>query len=379
MNQPIASESALSAFFRNLPDALRQPFSLALVGSVGAHLFFFLWLPLFTPEETKPEVKRVVRLLNSSPQAQASTSAIGLPPIPKTPNSTVKIPLGQDLTPLIPPDASLYKFQDPIVPYSSPTLPPAPPIFRSSSPTVFSYPSLARTFNSPRSTTKPDLTAIPIPSQSPSTTPFPPGGTDPNIPPLQSGVVPPTNPVTPANPATPTNPANPTSSATSTNPPTPTAPVRPREELLTEIRRMRDSITFKSPGATPNEVAANNIDSYGGWFKKNITDRGIAEGNLAEKDVPVADVPYKLPFNLTEKFEPAYINVLIAPDGSIATSELTITGHTGYGILDNLAVQEVYRLVTSAQKEGTLKPTGKDAGKYVLYKYKVTFKAVGTA
>lgn len=367
MNQPISSESALSAFFRNLPDTLRQPFSLALVGSVAAHIFFFLWLPLFTPEETKPESKRVVRLLGSLPQTQASTSTIGLPPIPKTPNSTVKIPLGQDLTPPVPPATSLYKFQDPLVPYSSPILPPAPPVLRfPSTTTIFPDSLLARMLNPTRSTNRPTL-PVPTPSQSPATTPPPPGKTDPSIPLLPSGVIPSTS----------------TSPATSTPSTTPASPVpatvRPEERLVAENRLLRESLTFRSPGATSTEVAANNIANYGDWFKRNVTDRGIAEGNLAEKEIIVADVPYKLPFNLTEKFQPAYINVLIAPDGSIATPDLFVTGRTGYGILDNLAAQEVSRLVTSAQKEGKLKPTGDQEGKYILYKYKVTFKATGTA
>ncbi len=352
MNQPIASESALSAFFRNLPDTLRQPFSLALIGSVGAHLFFFLWLPLFTTEETKPEVKRVVRLLDSSLQAQASTSMIGLPPIPKTPDSTVKIPLGQGLLPPIPPDVPLYKFQDPIVPS-------APPISRSSSPTtVFPNPFLSRAFNPPPSSVRPNPTTIPNPTQTPLTTlPPPSGATDPKIPLLPSGAVPPTT--TP--PASSTTPAGIS--------PTPTRPT-----VFAEVQRLRDSITFKSPGATPNEVAANNIVSYGNWYQKNVIDRGVTDKNLATPTpIPVLDVPYKSPFNLTEKFEPAYINVLIAPDGKIAAPP-TVIGRTGYGILDDLALNEVSQRVIDDQKAGKLAPTGDDAGKYVLRKYIVTFK-----
>ncbi|MCY7274767.1 MAG: hypothetical protein LH702_13805 [Phormidesmis sp. CAN_BIN44] len=361
MNQPIASESALSTFFRNLPDTLRQPFSLALVGSVAAHLFFFLWLPLFTSEEAKPEVKRVVRLLNSPSQTQASTSAIGLPPIPKMPDSTVKIPLGQGLLPPIPPDASLYRFQDPIIP-------PAPPIFRFSSPTtVFPNPILSRTFNPPPSLVRPNPTTIPNPTQTPLTTPPPSGGTDTKIPLLPSGVVPSTT--TPAAPST----TPPTSTTPATISP---APTRPR--VFAENQRLRDSITFKSPGATPNEVAANNVVSYGNWFKKNVIDRGIIDKNLATKNIPVPDVPYRSPFNLTEKFEPAYINVLVAPDGNIA-APLTVVGRTGYGILDALALDEVSKLVITDQKAGKLVPTGDDAGKYVLYKYVVTFKVSRTA
>lgn len=362
MNQPIASESALSAFFRNLPDMLRQPFSLALIGSVGAHLFFFLWLPLFTTEETKPEVKRVVRLLDSSLQAQASTSAIGLPPIPKTPDSTVKIPLGQGLLPPIPPDVPLYKFQDPIIP-------PAPPIFRSSPTTVFPYPLLSRAFNPPPSSVRPNQTTIPNPTQTPLTTlPPPSGATDPKIPLLPSGAVPPTT----------------TPPASSTTPPTPTtpavissAPTRPT--VFAENQRLRDSITFKSPGATPNEVDSNNTVSYGNWYQKNVIDRGVTDKNLAmPKPIPVLDVPYKSPFNLTEKFEPAYISVLIAPDGKIAAPP-SVIGRTGYGILDDLALSEVSQRVINDQKAGKLAPTGDDAGKYVLRKYIVTFKVSPTA
>ena len=361
MNQPIASESALSAFLHNLPDTLRQPFSLAVIGSVGAHLFFFLWLPLFTTEETKPDNQRVVRLLNSLPQAQAATSQVGLPPIPKTPNSTVKIPLGQDLNPLIPPDASLYKFQDPILPYSSPIVPPDPPAFRPSRPTTFFQPNqIPQNFNPVPESTAPRSPAQPTPTQSPNSTPPPPssGQTDPRIANLQSGVTgdPSKSPITPQ------------------TPPAPPSTARPGAKAIDDMRRLRDKITYRSPGATPNEVAGNNLNSYGEWFKKNITDRSVPEGSLAEKPIEVTDVPYNLPFNLSEKPEPAYINLLVAPDGVLVTRELTITGHTGYGILDDLAASEVNKLVTIAQKEGTLKPTEDNKGKYVIYKYKVTFK-----
>ena len=356
MNQPIASESALSAFFRNLPDTLRQPFSLALIGSVAAHLFFFLWLPLFMPEETKPEVKRVVRLLNSPLQTQAATSAIGLPPIPKTPDSTVKIPLGQNLTPSIPPDGSLYKFPDQ-------TIPPAPPVFQfPSATTVLPSSLISRMLNSPQSTTRSNPTTTPSPAQTPLTTPPPPSGaTDSKISPLTSGVV-------PSTPTTPTTPASPSA-----------ATVLPGERLRAENQRLRDSITFKSLGATPSEVDSNKTAIYSDWYQKNVTaNRGINDRNLATKEISILDVPYKLPFNLTERFEPAYINVLVDPDGSIV-APLAVIGRTGYGILDDLALDEVSKLVISDKKTGKLTPTGDDAGKYFLYKYKVTFKAAGTA
>ncbi len=355
MNQPIVSESALSAFFRNLPDTLRQPFSLALIGSVAAHLFFFLWLPLFMPEETKPEVKRVVRLLNSPLQTQAATSAIGLPPIPKTPDSTVKIPLGQNLTPSIPPDGSLYKFPDQ-------TIPPAPPVFQfPSATTVLPSSLISRMLNSPQSTTRSNPTTTTSPAQTPLTTPPPPSGaTDSKISPLTSGVV-------PSTPTTPTTPASPSADT-----------VRPGERLLAENQRLRDSITFKSLGATSYEIANTNITSYRSWYQKNVTDH-INDKNLATKPpIPVLDVPYRSPFNLTEKFEPAYINVLIDPDGKIV-APLTVIGRTGYGILDDLARDEVSKLVISDQKAGKLTPTGDDAGKYVLRKYIVTFKVSRTA
>ncbi len=369
MNQPIASESALSSFLHNLPDTLRQPFSLAVVGSVGAHLFFFLWLPLFAAEEAKPNAQRVVRLLNSPPQSQVATSQVGLPPIPKTPNSTVKIPLGQDLNPLIPPDSSLYRFQDPIVPFSS-IVPPAPPAIRFSEPTNLFQPSqIPQNFNRPGS---PNSTLRPAPAQSSqtqnsNTTPPPPlnGQTDQKIAKLTPGFL--GNPSAPTSPQ-PTNPADSQNQTTTT---TPTA--RPGERLLAENRLLRDKITFKSPGATSTEIAANNIASYGDWFKKNVVDR-VPEGNLVEKEILVADVPYSLPFNLSEKPEPAYINILVAPDGKLITRELTITGRTGYGILDDLATKEVFQRITLAQREGTLKPTGDNKDKYVIYKYKVTFK-----
>ncbi len=372
MNQPIASESALSAFLHNLPDTLRQPFSLAVIGSVGAHLFFFLWLPLFTTEEVKPDNQRVVRLLNSSnspSQSQVATSQLGLPPIPKTPNSTVKIPLGQ-LTPPIPPDSSLYKFQDPIGPFTSPIVPPAPPVIRfPQSTSFFLPPPLPPNFNRVPDQTS---TARPAPvrnspAQNLITTPLPPsnGQTDQNIPRLTPEVTvnSPTQPSTqPSDPATPQN-----------QPAAPTATVR--ERLLAENRLLQNKLTFKSPGATQNEVDSNNIASYGSWLKTNVTDRGIAEGSLyLEKPILIADVPYNLPFNLAEKPEPAYIHILVASDGTVVTRNPTITGRTGYGILDDLALREVVERVTIAQKEGTLKPTGDNKDKYVIYTYKVTFK-----
>ncbi|MCY7277821.1 MAG: hypothetical protein LH702_29805, partial [Phormidesmis sp. CAN_BIN44] len=241
---------------------------------------------------------------------------------------------------------------------------PAPPIFRFSSPTtVFPNPLFSRTFNTPQSLVIHNPTTIPSPTQTPLTTPPPPSGaTDPRISPLTPGAVPPT-----------TTPAAPSTTPTSISP----APTRPT--VFAENQRLRDSITFKSPGATPNEVDSNKTAIYGDWYQKNVTaNRDITDKNLATKNIPVPDVPYRSPFNLTEKFEPAYINVLIAPDGKIA-APLTVIGRTGYGILDALALDEVSKLVINDQKAGKLTPTGDDAGKYVLYKYIVTFKVSRTA
>ena len=370
MNQPIASESALSAFLHNLPDTLRQPFSLAVVSSVGAHLFFFLWLPLFTAEEAKPNAQRVVRLLNSPPQSQVATSQVGLPPIPKTPNSTVKIPLGQDLNPLIPPDSSLYRFQDPIVPFS-PIVPPAPPAIQFSQPTNLFQPSqIPQNFN--RVPDLPNPTLRPAPAQSsqtqnPNTTPLPPsnGQTDRNIAKLTPGFL--------GNSSAPTvpQPTNPATSQNQTAATTPTVP--PRERLLAENQQLRDKFTFKSPGATPTEVDSKKLASYDIWLKENVTGRGI-KGELVGKRVLVDDVPYKSLFELSEKPEPAYVYVLVDPDGTVLTPKPSIIGRTGYGILDDLALREVVKQVTIAQKEGTLKPTGDEKDKHVMYIYIVTFK-----
>jgi hypothetical protein len=365
MTQPIAPSSAFSSLVRNLPDLLQQPASLALLGSIGAHLFFFATLPTFTSPTEQPDL-RPVRLVNLTPQEQSRlpqsplTSQFGLPPLPKS-DAKLNLPLGQPFPQYPLPDASqLYKIPDLSVPI--PRVQPQPfdisrYIFKPNT-TPFVTPNRIppQPPDNPTSLDKPP--SQPFPPETPS------GATDPNIPRL---------PPAPIGPSTQPNQqaANSSTSApalgdTPVNP-TPVRPTAPVDPLLAENQRLqklyaRENFVFDPMGATPSERDQKAILDYGKWFKENITNKNIAAENLEEKKI-TGEVLYRSPAPLTEKYSPALVYVLLDPQGKMV-ADPAVLGRSGYRYLDLLAEQSINQQIKD------LKPTGK----YVIYKISVTFK-----
>ncbi|NJR50884.1 MAG: hypothetical protein HC780_16250 [Leptolyngbyaceae cyanobacterium CSU_1_3] len=371
MNQPIApATSALSAFLRDLPENLQQPASMALVGSVGAHVFFFASLPAFTSPPAPPDL-REVRLVNLTPQELSRlpqapiASPFGLPPIPKS-DAKFNLPLGQPF-PQPPTDFQPYKIPDlsiktppivvsppPIQPFDiSPYLyqfrPPAPAPSPAEAPEIVNPPAS----NSPSQTT---------PDNSPSRL-FPPdnrsGATSSSIPNLS-----PAAPIVPSPPvASPTDPPSPNSPP----PATPEEPARPIDRLLAANRELRvlyarENFVFNPMGGTPQEWGEKTTQNFQDWFKQNITDKNISDDNLAEQAIE-REISYSSPVPLTQKYDPALVYVLVDPEGKVAANP-AVLGRTGYRYLDILAERSIAQIIAD------LKPTGK----YVICKIKLTFK-----
>jgi hypothetical protein len=370
MNQPIApATSALSAFLRDLPENLQQPASMALLGSVGAHVFFFASLPAFTSPPAPPDL-REVRLVNLTPQELSRlpqapiASPFGLPPIPKS-DAKFNLPLGQPF-PQSSTDFQPYKIPDlaiktppivvsppPIQPFDiSPYLyrfrPPAPVPSPTEAPVIVNPPAGASTPQTP-------------PDNSPSRL-FPPdnrpGATPSNIPNL-----PPAVPIAPSPSAeNPPSPPSPNSS-----PPATPADARPIDRLLAANRELRalyarENFVFNPIGRTPQEWGERTTQNFQDWFKQNITDKDISDDNLTEQAIE-QEISYSSPVPLTQKYDPALVYVLVDPEGKVPAQPVVL-GRTGYGYLDILAERSVAQIIAD------LKPTGK----YVIYKIKVTFK-----
>lgn len=103
--------SALSAFFRNLPENIQQPSSIALLGSISAHAFFFASLPAFTSsQENQTDPLRRVDVVELSPEQQGRLpkigSSLGLSPLQQPPNTTLQAP--QNQTTPVPNNPLLY-------------------------------------------------------------------------------------------------------------------------------------------------------------------------------------------------------------------------------------------------------------------------------
>ncbi|MGV0025776.1 hypothetical protein [Phormidesmis priestleyi] len=369
MTQPIAPSSAFSSFVSNLPDLLQQPASLALFGSIGAHLFFFATLPAFTAPPAQPDL-RSVRLVNLTPQEQSRlpqsplTSQFGLPPLPNS-GAKLNVPLGQPFPQSPLPDASqLYKIPDLSVP--TPRVKPQPfDISR------YIFKPNTQPLISPNRT-PPQPNFDPTSPDKPPSQPFPPntsGATDPTIPRLPSApIVPPTeqnnqaannqtpNNQTPNNPNLGNNPAS----------PTPIQPTSPGDPLLEETRQLqklyaRENFVFDPMGASPGEWRQQATQNFAKWFEENITKKNIADENLEEKEIK-SQLAYRSPAPLTEKYSPALVYILLDPQGKMVANP-AVLGRSGYRYLDLLAERAINQQV----KE--LKPTGK----YVIYTITLTF------
>jgi hypothetical protein len=366
MTQPIAPSSAFSSFVRNLPDLLQQPTSLALFGSIGAHLFFLATLPAFTSPPQQPDLRQV-RLVDLTPQEQSRlpqsplTSQFGLPPLPN-PDAKFKVPLGQPFPQSPLPDASqLYKIPDLSVPVPRVQPPPydiSRYIFKpNTTPVIPLDRPRVQTPDNPTSPDKPPSQPFP-PNQSPS------GATDPNIARLPPApIVPPPEPNKQS-----TNNQAPNNSGSGNNPVSP--PVQPNSSsnpLLEENRRLRElyareNFAFDPMGTTPSEWGQRATENYAEWFEENVTNKNIAAENLEEKALK-SELLYRSPSPLTEKYSPALVYVLLDPEGKMVANP-AVLGRSGYRYLDLLAERAINQQI----KE--LKPTGK----YVIYKIELTFK-----
>lgn len=103
--------SALSAFFRNLPENIQQPASIAFLGSIAAHAFFFASLPAFTSsQENQTDPLRRVDVIELSPEQQSRLpkidSSLALSPLQQAPNA--KLPPPQIQTTPVPNNPLLY-------------------------------------------------------------------------------------------------------------------------------------------------------------------------------------------------------------------------------------------------------------------------------
>jgi hypothetical protein len=367
MTQPIAPSSAFSTFVRNLPDLLQQPASLALFGSIGAHMFFFATLPAFTSPPKEPDL-RSVRLVNLTPQEQSRlpqsplTSQFGLPPLPKS-DAKLNVPLGQPFPQSPLPDASqLYKIPDLSVPIPR-VQPQQPPfdlsryVFRPNTTPFISPTRPAPKLDDPTSPDKPPSRFLP-PDKPPS------GATDPTIPRLPAApIVPSTEPNTQT--ANNPNPSDPNNNPAGT---TPSQPVTPLRGLLEENRQLqalylRENFVFNPMGATPSEWGQQATQNYAKWFEENIVNKNISEKELEQKAIS-SEIAYRSPAPLTEKYSPALVYVLLDPQGKVVGNP-AVLGRSGYRYLDLLAEGAINKQI----KE--LKPID---NKYVIYKIEITFK-----
>lgn len=367
MNQPIAPVmSAISTFFRNLPETLQQPTSLALFGSVGAHVFFFASLPAFTSPPAAPDL-RTVRMVELTPQEQSQlpqapiASQFGLPPVPKAnvkPIPSTNLPFSR--SPLS--DTSpLYRIPDLSIP--APSSLPAPPAIdfsRYLSPAKPPTPTFEGSTKLPAlsalgSEKKPSQLAVPSSPQISSSTQTP-AASLPNLTPAP--------PVLPSAP--PPNTQNaPPSGTTQAATPQSASPDR----LALETQRIRDlqqKVSYNPTGTDQNQGEFQK--NYGNWIG-SLDKRGVTDDKLEIiRQTPPGQAPLELPYPLSFplrnfKQHTAVLGVLVAPDGKPVGAPEVI-GSTGYKILNEAAVKAVEKQAEQY----------KPSEKYRAYLYELRFK-----
>jgi outer membrane biosynthesis protein TonB len=329
------SSSAFSNFLRDLPETLQQPAALAMLGSMGVHLILFATLPAFTssPDPVQSEIRRV-RLVEpqGSSAPQTSTSRLGLPPIPSTPNSKIQLPqTGQTTSPIPNP---LY------------TLPDLTPLPIPASP-------LPQRRNLGRSLTQEEINAIRErirkfqALQQPQTPPQ----TQPTTPPANPA---PTNPQSPTQGLTPANPADvargttpaPPGTPSPTGQPQPTTPPAPVPQTRTD--QLLALTRYNPQGTTAQDIAVSSQT-----FTQSLKDKGVAWERivLRKPEDPIQEVPFPDGFvlqNYQERQHPAAIAVLVDKDGKLLDKP-QILASTGYGILNQKAEEIVKANATPAK------------------------------
>jgi hypothetical protein len=398
MNRSPAPTSALSAFFRDLPENLQTPAAIALLGSVGAHALFFATLPAFTSAEDNPEeVLRKVDLVQLSPQEQGKLPATGdpsltLPPVTQIPDTQIQLPPGLNSVPSPIPTSPALSNPSLFYPLPGTTQTPG-----SSAPApVFDYSKFWREFPRPRLSPAP----TPSPSASPeprrSDEPSPTEGLQASNPNLQATTPPPPGGSAPTESSTPT----PTPSPTPT--PTPSPPQLTPQQRLALIQQT----TFNPAGTesdprwasllkedNPNDPRTQQtrpVRIWGNWFSKldqGALERGeikqIDHPNAEEKEaaklepgqaltIPVTEFP-----NGIQNFQQKRIIVIAQtkPNGELI-KEPEFLVKPGYGFLDQQALNYVKEQLKKPEVVEKMNRVTKDSPqtKVLLHRFEFQFK-----
>jgi hypothetical protein len=381
--------SAFSAFWRNLPENIQQPASIALLGSIGAHAFFFASLPAFTSsEENQDDPLRRVNVVELTPQEQSklppignATSTFGLPPVQQAPNAKVQAPQGDQATVPVPNNPLLYDIPG----LSTQTLPSTQSEVPDNNALLKKYiaaqnaaiarrnqelKDLQTSENQPKQTETPRKTEpsqtlgqifgkysnTPIPTlepQDPSSIASSQGQPSPN---------PSAPPETPAS-ATQTPPATQTPASTTQTPPaTQTPSPSPRQTLSPEViernRQLREFYASTQYNAANTDSDPRFANSSGfkapdqdwlTWKTQTLQpalDRKEVElvehpskAEEVEKGIPT--LPYPFPFAIRDfKQNRVVIAATVGTDGKL-TGEPILFGKTGYAALDKAAIEHV--------------------------------------
>jgi len=290
--------------------ALRQPFSIAVLASLGLHGVLWAALPnMLADTEKVPDTQRRVQTVELSPAEQSQLPSFGINQVPtllptnptKPAQSGTKLP-----DPKLYNDLSLYNF---------PLLQPPPPIVFPS----FGLPPIGFNFNQPQ----------PQRTQKPKAQP-----SQPSVPP---------KPPTPS--ASPTG-RDPTRSAGD-----PTAPVRQDKlspEQLTALRQegarsreLRTLYTFN--GADTKEKASGvfnaNADAFIDLAKK-VTDGNADDSRLYKTPERVNGLFPKDACPFVRGFRNASFGAIVKPDGTLAEPPIVLLP-SGYRGLDTAAIEDI--------------------------------------
>ncbi len=406
MNRSPASNSALSAFFRNLPENLQTPAAIALLGSLGAHALFFATLPAFTAaEDNSDELMRKVDLVQLSPQEQGKLPQIGnpiaaLPPVTPLPDTQIQLPPGlksiPDPFPLGP------SLANPTQIYPLPGLTRTP---SSSTSSTVDYNKLLRDFQS-----KSRIAFNPPPS--PSFAPSPPPTLDPTQQPPNRQPLPNLEPANPnPNPTSPMPPGTPLTNNPGSQAPTPLPSQAPSPASKTRdnpewIAMMRD--TTYAPTGTEKDLALVRLADqanadvspenrvsvptlvWTNWRNANLKPDELARGEIQEVNHPSAEqkfalqlktgevmsLNYQFPYSIQNFQQNRVIAIAqTGRDGKLVGEPILLT-KTGYGFLDKAAIRYIQSEVDNyakINKEQLDKLP--DATKTVLHRFEFQFKA----
>ncbi len=316
--------------------ALRQPFSIAVLASLGAHGLLWAALPnMLAGTEAEPDAKQLIRTVELSPAEQSQLPSFGIEQVPQTLLPTKPSKPLQSATKL--PDPKLYN--DPSL-YNFPLLAPPPPIVFPSfglPPTFDIRPSPAKKAPQPKSTDQ----AL--------KTPKPPEKTD----------------TTTTGTGTPNTPKAPVD---------PTAPVRSDKlspEQLTALRQqgersgqLRALYTFNGPDTLEKATGAlnaNGVDFI--ELAKKITGGEADDSRLYKPERVTASVPKEAcPF--VRGVRNASFGAIVKPDGTLAESP-TVLLTSGFKGLDQVAIDDITNTVKN-KKFG-------DGGKFQLIRFDFLF------